>query len=102
EKGIFLADRYIKGTCPVCGYEEAYGDQCEKCGSSLSSDELINPRSTLSDSQPIKKKTKHWYLSLEKFEPWLKEWINEKKGIWKNNVYGQCKSWLDNGLKSRA
>ncbi len=102
EKEVFLADRYIKGTCPVCGYEEAYGDQCEKCGSSLSSDELINPRSTLSDSQPIKKKTKHWYLSLEKFEPWLKEWIDEKKGIWKNNVYGQCKSWLDNGLKSRA
>src|SRR5699024_6451674 len=102
EKELFLADRYIVGTCPVCGYEEAYGDQCEKCGSSLSPNELIDPKSKLSNAPLIKKKTKHWFLSLEKFEPWLKEWLEGKKGIWKNNVYGQCKSWLDNGLKSRS
>lgn len=102
EKEIFLADRYITGTCPVCGNENAYGDQCENCGSSLSPEELINPRSVLSDSKPVKKKTKHWFLSLQKFEPWLKEWLETKKGIWKNNVYGQCKSWLDNGLQSRS
>lgn len=102
EKELFLADRYIIGTCPVCGNENAYGDQCEKCGSSLSPDELINPRSTLSNSTPIKKLTKHWFFSLETFEPWLREWIDSKKGIWKNNVYGQCKSWLDNGLQSRS
>ena len=102
EKGLFLADRYIVGTCPVCGNENAYGDQCEKCGSSLSPDELINPRSTLSNSTPIKKLTKHWFFSLNTFEPWLREWIESKKGIWKNNVYGQCKSWLDNGLQSRS
>lgn len=102
EKQLFLADRYIVGTCPVCGNENAYGDQCEKCGSSLSPDELINPRSVLSNSTPVKRKTKHWFFSLEKFEPWLKEWIESKKGTWKNNVYGQCKSWLDNGLQSRS
>lgn len=102
EKNMFLADRYIVGTCPVCGNENAYGDQCERCGSSLSPDELINPRSTLSDSVPIKKITKHWFLSLQKFEPWLRGWIESKKGIWKNNVYGQCKSWLDQGLQSRS
>lgn len=102
EKKIFLADRYIIGTCPVCGNPNAYGDQCEKCGSSLSPEELINPRSALSDSKPVKKKTKHWFLSLKKFEPWLKEWIESKKDSWKNNVYGQCKSWLDNGLQSRS
>ncbi|TAN11740.1 MAG: methionine--tRNA ligase [Chitinophagaceae bacterium] len=102
EKKLFLADRYIIGTCPVCGNKNAYGDQCENCGSSLSPDELIDPRSALSDSKPVKKKTTHWFFSLQKFEPWLKEWINSKKDIWKNNVYGQCKSWLDNGLQSRS
>ena len=102
EKNLFLADRYIVGTCPVCGNENAYGDQCEQCGSSLSPEELIDPRSVLSASKPVKKKTKHWFLSLQKFEPWLNEWLEEKKGIWKNNVYGQCKSWLDNGLQSRS
>ena len=102
EKDLFLADRYIIGTCPVCGNENAYGDQCEKCGSSLSPDELINPRSTLSNSTPVKKLTKHWFFSLETFEPWLREWIDSKKGMWKNNVYGQCKSWLDNGLQARS
>jgi methionyl-tRNA synthetase len=102
EKNLFLADRYITGTCPVCGNENAYGDQCERCGSSLSPDELINPRSTLSNSTPIKKLTKHWFLSLQKFEPWLYEWIDTKKDTWKNNVYGQCKSWLDHGLQSRS
>jgi len=98
----FLADRYITGTCPVCGNENAYGDQCERCGSSLSPDQLINPRSTLSDAVPVKKKTKHWYFPLQNYESWLKEWILEGHKEWKNNVYGQCKSWLDNGLQSRA
>jgi methionyl-tRNA synthetase len=98
----FLADRYIVGTCPVCGNENAYGDQCERCGSSLSPEQLINPRSTLSDAVPVKKKTKHWYFPLQNYEPWLKEWILEGHKEWKNNVYGQCKSWLDNGLQSRA
>jgi methionyl-tRNA synthetase len=98
----FLADRYIVGTCPVCGNENAYGDQCEKCGSSLSPEQLINPRSTLSDAVPIKKKTKHWYFPLQNYENWLKEWILDEHKEWKNNVYGQCKSWLDNGLQSRA
>jgi methionyl-tRNA synthetase len=98
----FLADRYIIGTCPVCGNENAYGDQCERCGSSLSPEQLINPRSTLSDAIPIKKKTKHWYFPLQDYEPWLKEWLLEGHKEWKNNVYGQCKSWLDNGLQSRA
>jgi methionyl-tRNA synthetase len=98
----FLADRYIVGTCPVCGNENAYGDQCERCGSSLSPEQLINPRSTLSDAVPVKKKTKHWYFPLQNYEPWLKEWILEGHTEWKNNVYGQCKSWLDNGLQSRA
>jgi len=98
----FLADRYIIGTCPVCGNPNAYGDQCERCGSSLSPEILINPRSTLSDAVPIKKTTKHWYFPLQNYEPWLKEWILEGHKEWKNNVYGQCKSWLDNGLQSRA
>jgi len=98
----FLADRYITGTCPVCGNESAYGDQCERCGSSLSPEQLINPRSTLSDAVPLKKKTKHWYFPLQNYEAWLKEWILEDHKEWKNNVYGQCKSWLDNGLQSRA
>ena len=98
----FLADRYIIGTCPVCGNSNAYGDQCEKCGSSLSPEQLINPRSALSDAVPVQKKTKHWYFPLQNYEPWLKEWLIEGHKEWKNNVYGQCKSWLDNGLHSRA
>jgi methionyl-tRNA synthetase len=102
EKQTFLADRYITGTCPKCSNENAYGDQCEKCGSTLSPDELIHPKSTLSDSVPIKKKTTHWYLPLQNYESWLKQWIVEDHKEWKNNVYGQCKSWLDNGLQPRA
>jgi methionyl-tRNA synthetase len=99
----FLADRYITGTCPVCGKEEAYGDQCESCGSSLSPTELKNPKSALSGNVPILKSTKHWYLPLDKYEPWLKEWIVEgHKNDWKTNVYGQCKSWIDQGLQPRA
>lgn len=98
----FLADRYIVGTCPVCANPNAYGDQCEKCGSSLSPEQLINPRSALSDAVPVKKKTKHWYFPLQNYEAWLKEWIIEGHKEWKNNVYGQCKSWLDSGLQSRA
>jgi len=98
----FLADRYIVGTCPKCGNENAYGDQCEKCGSTLSPSELINPRSTLSGEQPILKTTKHWYLPLDQYEPWLKEWILIDHKEWKTNVYGQCKSWLDQGLQPRA
>ena len=98
----FLADRYITGTCPVCSNPNAYGDQCEKCGSTLSPEQLINPRSTLSDAIPVKKKTKHWYFPLQNYEAWLKEWILEGHKEWKNNVYGQCRSWLDNGLQSRA
>ncbi len=107
----FLADRYIKGTCPKCSYEEAYGDQCENCGSDLSPEELINPLSTLTGSKPALKKTKHWYLPLDKDENWLKEWITEGTldgkehhiaKAWKNHVIGQCKSWLDNGLQPRA
>ena len=98
----FLADRYIVGTCPVCGNENAYGDQCEKCGSSLSPEQLINPRSTLSDAVPVKRKTKHWYFPLNNYEGWLNEWLVEGHVEWKNNVYGQCKSWLDNGLQPRA
>lgn len=102
EKQTFLADRYITGTCPKCANPNAYGDQCEKCGSSLSPDELINPKSTLSQSIPVKRMTKHWYLPLQQYEAWLKQWILEEHSDWKNNVYGQCKSWLDNGLQSRA
>ncbi len=98
----FLADRYIVGTCPVCANPNAYGDQCEKCGSSLSPEQLINPRSALSDAVPVKKTTKHWYFPLQDYEPWLKEWIIDGHKEWKNNVYGQCKSWLDTGLQSRA
>ncbi len=99
---IFLADRYITGTCPVCGNPNAYGDQCEKCGSTLSPEQLIKPRSTLSDAVPVKRITKHWYFPLQQYEPWLKEWLIEGHKEWKNNVYGQCKSWLDNGLQPRA
>ncbi len=99
---VFLADRYIMGTCPKCGNESAYGDQCEKCGSTLSPEELINPHSRMSGEAPVKKMTKHWYLPLDKDENWLKEWILENHKEWKTNVYGQCKSWLDGGLRPRA
>jgi len=103
EKGVFLADRYITGTCPVCGNPSAYGDQCERCGSTLSPEQLINPKSALSDAVPEKRMTKHWYFPLNKYEDWLREWIVEgKKDEWKTNVYGQCKSWIDAGLQPRA
>jgi len=102
EAGCFLADRYIMGTCPHCGNENAYGDQCEKCGTSLSPNELINPHSTVSGSKPVLRDTLHWYLPLDKYEPWLKKWILDDHKEWKVNVYGQCKSWLDQGLKPRA
>lgn len=99
----FLADRYIMGTCPKCGNPNAYGDQCEKCGASLSPLDLINPISTLSGTTPVLRKTKHWYLPMHQFEPWLREWIvNEKQNQWKPNVYGQCKSWIEQGLQSRS
>lgn len=98
----FLADRYITGTCPHCGNEQAYGDQCENCGTSLSPNELIKPKSTISGSKPVLKQTKHWYLPLDKHEPFLKKWILEEHKDWKANVYGQCKSWLDTGLQPRA
>ena len=98
----FLADRYITGTCPNCGNENAYGDQCEKCGSSLNATDLINPRSKLSDKPPVLKSTTHWYLPLDKYEPFLRHWILEENKHWKSNVYGQCKSWLDQGLQPRA
>ena len=99
----FLADRYIKGTCPNCGYEGAFGDQCEKCGTALSPDELINPVSTLSGNPPVKKATRHWYLPLNKHEEWLRTWIlSEHAEDWKANVLGQCKSWIDSGLQPRA
>jgi len=99
----FLADRYIIGTCPKCGFEEAYGDQCEKCGTSLSPRELINPKSKLSGNKPVLKTTKHWYLDLEKYQnEWLEAWIDSHKSDWKSNVYGQCKSWLNSGLQPRA
>jgi methionyl-tRNA synthetase len=103
EARSFLADRYIVGTCPVCGYNNAFGDQCEKCGTSLSPDQLINPRSTLSGNAPVKKTTTHWYLPLNKHEDFLRQWIlHEHKDDWKTNVLGQCKSWLDAGLQPRA
>ncbi|MBR2858499.1 MAG: methionine--tRNA ligase [Alistipes sp.] len=102
EAKSFLADRYITGTCPKCGAEGAYGDQCEVCGSTLSPDELVNPRSTLSGATPVKRETKHWYLPLDKYESMLREWILEGHKEWKSNVYGQCKSWLDGGLLPRA
>jgi len=103
EAKAFLADRYIVGTCPRCGHTNAYGDQCEKCGSTLSPRELINPRSTLSGKAPILKATKHWYLPLQDHEEWLRKWIlDSHKSDWKTNVYGQCKSWIDAGLQPRA
>lgn len=99
----FLADRYVVGECPKCGHKHAYGDQCENCGASLSPNDLINPKSRLSGSKPVLKETKHWYLPLGNYEDFLNKWIIEgKKGIWKPNVYGQVKSWIDQGLESRA
>ena len=102
EAGTFLADRYIVGTCPRCGNERAYGDQCEQCGSTLSPDELIDPHSAVSGSVPVKRETKHWYLPLDQYEGFLREWILNGHKEWKSNVYGQCKSWLDGGLQPRA
>ena len=98
----FLADRYITGTCPHCGNENAYGDQCEKCGTSLSPMELINPKSAISGAQPIMRETTHWYLPLNDYEEWLRKWILEEHKEWRPNVYGQCKSWLDMHLQPRA
>ena len=103
ENKQFLADRYITGTCPHCSYEKAYGDQCESCGTSLNATDLINPKSALSGNVPELKETKHWYLPLDEYEAWLKEWIVEgHKNDWRPTVYGQCKSWIDNGLHPRA
>lgn len=102
ENKQFLADRYITGTCPKCSFERAYGDQCESCGTALSPTELINPVSMISGNQPVLKETKHWYMPLDQYEPWLKEWILEGHKEWKPNVYGQCKSWIDSGLLPRA
>ena len=102
ETQTFLADRYIVGTCPKCGNDRAYGDQCEKCGSTLSPDELIDPHSAVSGSVPVKRETKHWYLPLDRYEEFLREWILDGHKEWKTNVYGQCKSWLDGGLQPRA
>ncbi len=102
EAQTFLADRYIVGTCPKCGNDRAYGDQCEKCGSTLSPDELVDPRSAVSGSVPVKRETKHWYLPLNDYEAFLREWILDGHKEWKSNVYGQCKSWLDGGLQPRA
>jgi methionyl-tRNA synthetase len=102
ENKQFLADRYITGTCPKCGFERAYGDQCESCGTALSPTELINPVSMISGNQPVLKETKHWYMPLDQYEPWLREWILEGHKEWKPNVYGQCKSWIDSGLLPRA
>ena len=98
----FLADRYITGTCPNCHNENAYGDQCERCGTSLNPTDLINPVSTLSGKTPVLRPTKHWYLPLDKYQPWLESWIDTKEGDWKVNVFGQCKSWLKSGLQPRS
>ena len=98
----FLADRYITGTCPHCSHDKAYGDQCENCGTSLSATDLINPKSAVSGAEPVLKSTKHWFLPLDQYEPFLKEWILEGHKEWKSNVYGQCKSWIDQGLQPRA
>ncbi len=102
EAHTFLADRYITGECPHCHAEGAYGDQCEKCGTALSPTELINPRSTVSGAKPVLRKTKHWYLPLDKHQQWLEPWITEQHKEWRSNVMGQCKSWFDMGLKPRA
>ncbi len=103
EANQFLADRFVLGTCPKCGFEESYGDQCENCGTSHNATDLINPKSAISGAVPTVKETKHWFLPLDKYQPWLKEWILEShKNDWKPNVYGQCKSWITDGLKPRA
>ncbi len=102
EAQAFLADRYITGTCPHCANEDAYGDQCEKCGTSLNATDLINPKSVISGTKPVLRDTTHWFLPLDKYEDWLKKWILEDHKEWKTNVYGQCKSWLDQGLQPRA
>lgn len=103
EADQFLADRFVTGTCPKCGYEEAYGDQCENCGSSLNATDLINPQSAITGNSPTLKKTRHWFLPLDKYNDWLEDWIVKgHKADWKTNVYGQCKSWIDEGLKPRA
>jgi methionyl-tRNA synthetase len=102
QEKIFLADRYIVGTCPICSNPNAYGDQCEKCGTSLSPKQLVNPRSTVSGQTPVLKATKHWYFPLDKFETWLKDWLIDGHKDWKTNVFGQCKSWLDQGLQPRS
>ena len=103
EEEQFLPDRFLIGTCPKCGFEESYGDQCEKCGTSHNPRDLINPRSSITGNKPSLRTTKHWYLKLDKFQGFLEKWILEdNKGMWKSNVYGQCKSWLDDGLKPRA
>jgi len=103
EAGQFLADRFVLGVCPKCGYEESYGDQCENCGTSHNATDLINPKSAISGSKPSLKKTKHWFLPLDEYEPWLKEWIVKGHAKdWKKNVHGQCKSWIDDGLRPRA
>ena len=103
EEEQFLPDRFLIGTCPKCGFEESYGDQCEKCGTSHNPRDLINPRSSITGNKPSLRTTKHWYLKLDKFQGFLENWILEdNKGVWKSNVYGQCKSWLDDGLKPRA
>lgn len=102
EAQMFLADRYIMGECPHCGNPNAYGDQCESCGTSLSPTDLKNPRSTISGSKPVMRETRHWYLPLDKHEGWLRQWILEDHKEWKTNVYGQCKSWMDMGLQPRA
>ena len=103
EANQFLADRFVTGTCPKCGFEEAYGDQCENCGSSLNATDLINPKSAITGAVPTLKQTKHWFLPLDRYENWLKEWIIDgHKKDWKTNVYGQVKSWIDDGLRARA
>ncbi len=103
ETGHFLADRYITGTCPHCSFEKAYGDQCEKCGTSLNATDLIDPKSVLSGNKPVLRETKHWFLPLDQYEPWLREWILDgHQNDWKTNVYGQCKSWIEQGLQPRA
>ncbi len=103
EANQFLADRFVTGTCPKCGYEDAYGDQCEHCGSSLNATDLINPKSAITGAKPVLKKTRHWFLPLDQYSDWLTEWIVKgHKDDWKTNVYGQCKSWIDDGLKPRA
>ncbi len=102
DENQFLADRYITGTCPHCGNENAYGDQCESCGTSLNATDLINPKSAITGNVPALKETKHWFLPLDKYEDDLKKWILEDHKEWKSNVYGQCKSWLDQGLQPRA